>query len=170
MDLLLLLCTSTCNLTVFDAPLCPCFSRALLDTPKAGILILLLKQSRHIRGYEYLLQYYGSSLFQHPERHPEINSIFCRYYPLRIFRLCYYYLLSSHPSDCNITTQYSHHKTVYSEHKTCCLVPWNNTCTLPPTIDEAPPHQIFSGHPLIQHFYWNIQICKHCNHNRLTSF
>ena len=44
-----------------------------------------------------------------------MNSIFRRYYPLLICRLCYYSLLSSHPSDCNIATQYSHHKTVSSE-------------------------------------------------------
>ena len=44
-----------------------------------------------------------------------MNSILCRYYPLLIFRLYHYSLISSRPSDCNIATQYSCHKTVFSE-------------------------------------------------------
>ena len=63
---------------------------------------------------------------------------------------------------------YSHHKTSSSENKTCLLVPRNHTCTLPPTIDEAPTHQILSGHPSLQPFHWNILIGEHCNHHRLT--
>ena len=42
--------------------------------------------------------------------HSEMNSILSIYSPLLIFHICYHYLLSSHPSDCNIVTQYSHQK------------------------------------------------------------
>ena len=44
-----------------------------------------------------------------------MNIMFRRYSPLLIFWLWYYSLLSSHPIDCNILTQYSHHKTFSSE-------------------------------------------------------
>ena len=52
----------------------------------------------------------------------------------------------------NIVTQYSHHKTVSSGHKTCRLVPWNHICTLPLTISESPLCQIFPDHPLLQDY------------------
>ena len=54
-----------------------------------------------------------------------MNSIFYRYPPLLICLLCYYSLLSSHPSDCNIPTQYSHHKTVSSEHALALVIGLN---------------------------------------------
>ena len=44
-----------------------------------------------------------------------MKSIFRGYSPLLICGLCYYYLLSSHPIDFSIPTQYIHHKTVSSE-------------------------------------------------------
>ena len=44
-----------------------------------------------------------------------MNITFQRYSPLLICCLFYHSFLSYHPSDCNIATQYSHHKTVSSE-------------------------------------------------------
>ena len=111
MFLLLLICKATCNFLFFSALLCPCFSRALLDPPEVRILILLLNQSRHILGEDYFFQYYGSSLFQHPTRRPEMNIILRIYSPLLICRLCYYSMFSSQPSYFNILTQYTQHKT-----------------------------------------------------------
>ena len=117
----------------------------------------------------FSLQYYGCSSFQHPTRNTEMDRLLRRYSPLQIFRLCYVYLLYFHPSDYNIVTQYSHNIKVSSEHKTCYLVPWNHTCTLTLTIAEAPPCQIFPGHPSLQPFYRNVHIGEHWNHHRWTT-
>ena len=46
-------------------------------------------------------------------------------YPLLICLIWYYSLLSSHPSDFNIPTQYSHHKTVSSEHALALVIGLN---------------------------------------------
>ena len=72
------------------------------------------------------LPYYGSYLFKHLKKYPEMNSIFCRYSPFPICRLYCHSLLSSHPSDCNIATQYSHHKKISSGLALALAIGLNN--------------------------------------------
>ena len=98
-----------------------------------------------------------------------MNSILRIYFPLLIFRICWFSLIFSHPSDCNIVTRCSHHKTVSFEHK---ISPGTLELHMYPPSNhiEAPPNVILLGHPLIQLFHCNIRIGEHCNHHILTPF
>ena len=99
-----------------------------------------------------------------------MNIILRRYSPLLICHLCYYFLISYHSSDFNIVNQTSHLKTNSFEHKTFCLVPWNHTCILPPTVSESPLCHILSDNLLLKKMYWSIHISEHFNHERVTPF